>query len=351
MNIEELNRALFTLTPSEERHRAGESSVDWSESFGKGYTPGDEGRIAVRWQRSQTGGLVPLGMTRGEIYPRVYVTAGGSIYIRPNSRFSPVPLHTHDYLEMCYVYAGTCAQTINGAEVALKEDEVVLLDTGCPHAIAAQGENDILVSFMLLDRAFLRDEVLGSLAQGNEVSRFLANAFSEESDHKRYVRFSSCGNRRVRRFFQELLCEAFDPSTNAEFISRELFRLIFAELINVYEADYTRHEREGGCVPVIPIVHYIEEHFRTCTQKSVAERFSISPKYVSILLEKHTGMNFRQMVQAQRLAHAAGLLRATRLPATEVAREVGYENMTFFYRKFQEAYGCTPAAYRRRAQG
>ena len=30
------------------------------------------------------------------------------------------------------------------------------------------------------------------------------------------------------------------------------------------------------------------------------------------------------------------------------AREAGYANMSFFYKKFAECYGCTPAAYRQR---
>ncbi len=351
MNVEELNRTLFSLTPNEERHRAGQLSGDWKESIGTDGAEGSVGRITlggVDFSHGEAPAAFPLS---GEIVPGLYAAAGGSILVRQNSRFNPVPLHTHDYIEMAYVYAGTCAQTIDGKEVVLQEDEVLLLDTGCPHAIAAQGEGDIMVSFLLVDRSFLRDEVLGSIARGNALSRFLTDAFSDESDHRHYVRFSSRGNRRVRLFFQELMCEAIDPSTNAAFISRELFRLIFAELINVYEKDYARRERESGRVPVIPIVHYIEEHYRTCTQERVAERFSISPKYVSVLLKKHTGMNFRQMIHAQRLGHAAQFLRTTRLPVTEVAHEVGYENMTFFYQKFHEAYGCAPAEYRRRIQG
>ena len=351
MNTEELNRTLFSLTESEERHRAGVFYDNWEEMFdGDAHEDGTL-RIVMAADNAESQRAAFAVPSRGEMVSGLFSTAGGSILMRRNSRFNPVPLHTHSYIEMSYVYAGTCVQKINGEAIELGEDEVLLLDTDCPHAIEAQGEGDIMVSFVLFDQSFLRDEVLESIAEGNALSRFLTDAFNEESDHRRYVRFSSRGNRRVRLFFQELMCETLDPSTNAEFISSELFRLIFAELINVYEKDYARRERESGRVPVIPIVHYIEEHYRTCTQEGVAEHFSISSKYVSVLLKKHTGMNFRQMIHAQRLGHAAQLLRTTHLPVTEVAREVGYENMTFFYKKFREAYGVAPAEYRRRIQG
>ena len=34
--------------------------------------------------------------------------------------------------------------------------------------------------------------------------------------------------------------------------------------------------------------------------------------------------------------------------AEVAAHEAGYANMSFFYKKFAERYGCTPAAYRQR---
>ena len=43
---------------------------------------------------------------------------------------------------------------------------------------------------------------------------------------------------------------------------------------------------------------------------------------------------------------AAELLRGG-ATAGAAAHAVGYENMSFFYRKFHDKYGCTPAAYRR----
>ena len=48
-----------------------------------------------------------------------------------------------------------------------------------------------------------------------------------------------------------------------------------------------------------------------------------------------------------RLARAAALLDAG-ATAEAAAREAGYANMSFFYKKFAERYGCTPAAYRQR---
>lgn len=43
------------------------------------------------------------------------------IYINKHSRFAPCPEHTHQFLEMNYVYSGSCKQIINGKEFILKK--------------------------------------------------------------------------------------------------------------------------------------------------------------------------------------------------------------------------------------
>ena len=97
---------------------------------------------------------------------------------------------------------------------------------------------------------------------------------------------------------------------------------------------------------MIPMLRYIERNFRTCTQESVADFFHISPNYVTCLLKKYTGMTYIQLIQAQKLQTAANLLKQTNLPITEIAQRAGYENVTFFYKKFQEKYHCQPGEYR-----
>lgn len=349
MDVDELNRKLYRLTPSELKHRAGEG-YPWNDVLRRQQGRRDAGAASnipslggfpdctdgeQAFQRKET----------SEIYPGTYLTAGGAAVVRRNSRFNAVPEHRHDHIEMSYVYTGTCPQVVNGMPLELYENEVLLLDTDCPHAISALGEGDIMISFVLSDRAFL-SEVLESIAHESALSRFLFESFNAASNHNRFMHFPARGNRRLRRFFQELLCETYDPSTNAAYISRGLMQLIFAELMNVYESAYAHQEHERGAVSVVPIVHYIEKNFRTCTQESVARHFSISPKYVSMLLKRHTGMTYRQMVQAQKLGWAASLLRTSNVSIVDVAHEAGYENMTFFYRKFAERYGCSPREYR-----
>lgn len=323
MELTELNRRLTTLSEHEQGYRAGTRRFEWKAGY--------SGLVG-----SPGGSLIVTG-------------DGGKLFIRRNSRFNAVPEHTHTYLEICYVYEGTCPQRVNGQDVVLRQNQVLLLDTGSTHSIAALGEEDILISVLMPQDFLARCLVdIGTTddAASRFVPRFLVNALITETDHQRYLLFNSQDNRRIKRYFQELMCEYLEPSPIAEQIMVELVRLILMELVNVYEADYTRREEARHHVSVVPIIRYIEQNFRTCTQQEVAEHFFISPNYVNTLLKRHTGMTYIQTVQAQRLAYAATLLRATDRSVEDIARESGYENLSFFYRKFQARYGKNPGEYR-----
>ena len=345
MDIETLNHDLMELTESERGYQAGTKS-------GRGSLAWDE-RTALHTEDGvirlpeETIILRSYGYGANVGRGRRPIGLDSQFYLRKHSRFNRVSEHVHAYVEISYMYHGMCRQLVNGRDLLLLENQVLLLDSDCPHAIEPLGADDIMITICLkkalLSRCFdtLRDE-------RGWLTDFLINMLDDQADHNRYVHFCSEKNRRVRRFFQELMCEYFDPSHNANHIILGLFQLTLAELMNVYEEDYVRREREqtGSKVSTVSLMRHIQENYLTCTLESVAGQFFVTPNYVSKLLKQSTGKTYMQIVQEQRLTHAAALLRSGAYSIEEAARVVGYENVSFFYRKFKAAYGMTPAAYR-----
>lgn len=343
VELDELNRRLLTLTESERRYRDGESFA-WGAHSARVEI---DGREMLRFPGDL---LSHDGYWRGRPNRSDGRPLEGLITIRQNSRFNLVPEHVHSYMEMSYVYAGSCPQTVRGESLTLRENQVLMLDSDCPHGIGRLEENDIMIS-VLISKSFLKNSLIGKSAQYSMLASFLANSLYREADHRRFVLFHSEESRRIRCYFQELMCEFFDPSLCADDTVTGLFRLILNELVSVYEGEGASRACSGGdengVAQAVPIIRYIERHYGTCTLESVASHFFISPGYLSTLLKRHTGMTYMQMVQAQKLSRAATLLRNTSLSVTDAARTAGYDNVSFFYRKFKERYGCLPAEYRR----
>lgn len=332
MELARLDNLLLELTDSERAYRAG-AHYDWGDAFVQTNQADVDGRH-IRKIGNPTITLHQEGMPEG-------------LSIVRNSRFNPVPEHMHDYVEISYVYRGRAPQIVNGAPLTLAQNEVLLLDAACPHAVGELGEHDIMLS-VIISRPMLSRSLEQSLSPASTVSRFLLNALNDETDHRGHVHFHTGSSRRVRRYMQEMLCERLDPTPASPQIVSRLFELLLVELMQSYEAGLLQTDAPAlPSAQVAAAMGYIERHARDCTLDDVARHLHLSPNYASALLKRQTGRTFMQLVQESRLARAAALLDAG-ATAEAAAREAGYANMSFFYKKFAERYGCTPAAYRQR---
>ena len=78
-----------------------------------------------------------------------YPVPGTYISFAPHTRFVPVKTHVHKWIELSYMYSGSCTQIINEEKtVKLEKGQVILLDTDCVHSIGNTGENDILINLL-----------------------------------------------------------------------------------------------------------------------------------------------------------------------------------------------------------
>lgn len=61
-----------------------------------------------------------------------YFFKNKDIYISKHNRFADYPYHTHQFLELNYMYSGSSEQIIEGNKETLHEGELLLLDSGTP---------------------------------------------------------------------------------------------------------------------------------------------------------------------------------------------------------------------------
>ena len=220
MDLARLDSLLLELTDSERAYHAG-ARYDWNDAFSWGHQQ-NIGEKHIHKIGDPTRALHQEGMPEG-------------LSIVRNSRFNPVPEHVHDYVEISYVYRGHAPQTVNGEQLMLAQNEVLLLDAACPHAVGELGEHDIMLS-IVISRPMLHRSLEQSLSPSSTVSQFLINALNDETDHRGHVHFRTGNSRRVRRYMQEMLCELLEPTAASPQIVSKLFELLLVELMQSYEA-------------------------------------------------------------------------------------------------------------------
>ena len=81
----------------------------------------------------------------------------------------------------------------------------------------------------------------------------------------------------------------------------------------------------------------------------LAEAVNLDPAYLSRLFRRHTGLSPLGFLARLRAERAATLLVHTTLPAARVGAAVGWDDPTYFARRFRSLVGSTPSEYRARS--
>ena len=94
------------------------------------------------------------------------------------------------------------------------------------------------------------------------------------------------------------------------------------------------------------VFNYIEEHYKNGSLSELAEIMGYDVYWLSREIKKRTGKTYKELLQSRRMRQAAYLLKNSRLPVADIIESVGYDNTSYFFRKFKECYGVSPKMYR-----
>lgn len=94
------------------------------------------------------------------------------------------------------------------------------------------------------------------------------------------------------------------------------------------------------------IKEFIWTHMKEeITVPQIAEEVHLSADYMTKLLKKETGLTTKEYMIKRRLEKAKELLRSSDKTVSDIALEIGYDNLSYFIRKFRMYYGVTPKQY------
>lgn len=279
-----------------------------------------------------------------------FMKPGDKIILHRQDRFNTVYPHKHDYIELCYVWSGKCNQTIEGKEIVTRQGDVCIFDTQAVHSIEAAGEDDILVNIMMR-KEFFDAAFLSRMTKHGIVSEFLVDAVTKSRQKKHYLYFPSHNNERVQDIVEHILAEYLAADLGMEEVLESYVIILFTELLRTLRDNPSGQDLVSSEVQVLELLSYIEENYEHCNLSDMGKAFGMHGNYLTALLKEKTGRSFVEHVQEQKLKKARALLENTDIPMAELVPMCGYNNINFFYKKFKESMGVTPAQYRKQRKG
>ena len=269
--------------------------------------------------------------------------SGRLITIRPHTRFAHFPEHSHNYVEVVYMCCGSTTQIANGKQILLHEGELLLFGQGARQEILPAGENDIAVNFLILPQFF--DKVLEMLDEDKTpLRKFIMDSLGNSTGNTNCLYFQVADVLPIQNLIENLIWTLLrGTSPNRRSICQTTMGLLFMQLMNYTDRLVSGSTEEAA---IVKVLRYIEENYRTGSLTEIADTLHYDLYWLSREIKRRTGKTYKELLQEKRLTQAAYFLKHTSLRVEEVGEAVGYSNLSYFHRIFQERYGITPKKYR-----
>lgn len=281
----------------------------------------------------------------------LWMNTAQDISVRKHPRYMPEIRHSHMFVEMAYVFRGSCTQTFyvrgqdSGEKVDMKEVVLCIITPGVEHTISVF--DDSVVINILIRTDTLKRTLTELVVGDHDLFRFFQNTlYGEESSN--FMVFDTNQDESIRDIVINIMLELCEEKRYSQKASLLMLGLLFTYLQRDHSSSIRFSEYAPAGIGYIPqVISYMNNNYRTATVESIAEHFHLSRPYLSRIFKAHTNTTVIQALQRIRLEQAGEMLIRTQTPVQDIAEAVGYGDTTFFIRVFKKAYQETPLQYRK----
>lgn len=285
----------------------------------------------------------------------IFAELKNPVTIARKARYVDGVAHRSYLVDFQYVVSGEMRVKVLGKEITLRKGDIFIPNQYTVFSHQALGEDDIVLSFIIKSDFF--EDMCTRLYTSNLLREFMLDSLRPEASWNHYLLFNNVDDLVIFNLIESMAFAAF-PYMNDETlragvdptpeITYQMMTIVFSILSN--EMDKLSENSNISYTEVIrrTTSSYLDRQYKTATLGELAEMLNQSEASMSRLIKKIYGVTFKDLLLQKRFDQAVRLLECTDLPVAEVALAVGYENTSFFYRRFKEIYKVSPKEYRTR---
>lgn len=267
------------------------------------------------------------------------------VTLKKASRFYQEPFAYADFISIRYVYSGsTHIHTLN-SDFYLHANDLCLLSNDFVLSQHLHNEEDIVFTLMF-EKDYLLRNVLEDVTGGGLIARFILNYIYGNKHPQNFIIFHGESNDRIRHVIEDMLCEYMDPSIYGKELIETYVKLLLFEMLGC-KYDYEENPASRHSYQLAAILTRIDSDYKTLTLDKLASELGYNSSYLSRMIKKSTGMDFKDLILQKRMEQAAILLKNTNLSIHNVMLGCGLANETYFYKKFKEHFNLSPQQYRK----
>ncbi|MCI3926295.1 AraC family transcriptional regulator [Paenibacillus sp. TRM 82003] len=246
--------------------------------------------------------------------------------------------HSHTSYELYYVLAGERVYFMNGGVYTARKGDLVVVLPGDLHSTASSEVPEFERVLINFTSHFIQDAL-----------PWLEGVFPFETST--VVRFPLKEQAGVEALLVQMVEECREAGDFNETVVRAQLLELLVRIRRAMrqesraDEDAAKHPMHAKITEIGSYIH--DRYAEPITLEDTAQRFFISPSYLSRIFLKLTGFHFREYVQVVRIREAERRLRSTKDKVQTIAEQCGFERIEHFNRIFKKLNGHTPLQYRK----
>ena len=261
--------------------------------------------------------------------------------------------HVHTYHELIYIIDGEVTVVLNNLQrIVLAKGDVLFIPPGIIHSshVSASAPCEFGKTITIK----FSHHLLFPLANTMSDIRYLVNTESAFSGHSHFPADSE-GATAIAPLIVSIMDEIENKSPCYELALRGYLSVIYSTLVRLVGiSDDQKDERTSkvsarNTQAICDALSYIENNYREpISLQQVADACGMTYAQLTYLFSKCFVKGFSEYLLDLRLNYAQKLLLKTNKSVTDIALDCGFDNASYFAKKFKAGLGLTPKEYRQK---
>lgn len=249
----------------------------------------------------------------------------GCFYHIRNSNYE-LEEEQHDFWELNYVDNGSCTMIIEGEEVEIKQQEILIFAPGQIHSITTKINRKSCSYLTILFRSNLEnnEQLNKKVLNVNSIIHHTLNLFVNAS-----ARQTEFDDELMLCYLKELLIQLQENKDDME------YQTIQTPIQQRYEDELVNE-----------ILSYMEKHIcDPLLLSDICGEFSISRSTLQILFKKNLNTAPKQYLSDMKLNKSRLMIKEGNKTISDIAIQMGFSSINYFSKKFKDRYGIAPSDY------
>lgn len=290
--------------------------------------------ITLTMQTFREGNLVNILFSKGE-----------PMHVQLDDEITP---YYSDYIECRYVLEGHLALEFDGELEYFNENEICFITSSACHRESISNSEGVFIN-IFISRSFFNEKFLNSVSL-TPLQKFLRTNLLQKGQQEKCLKFVPTPSDidTVKEYVFQIFKEVRFQKTGYLDVSRVYIIRLIDILAEKYQRDISTSKSSQYYDSLFASVsEFMKDNLQTMTMERLIDEFHFQSNFFNKLIKKYTGLTYSAYLVSLRVERTKQLLDTTDLNVDEIIWLVGYYNKGYFYHKFKDITGVSPAKYRK----